>query len=169
MQHKTPNKGGDHEIKIATEHGIVEQHRPHTANSPPPRKAAVTHISPKPKSSSAKIDTSDIPNTPEGSLVWLARKLQLAMGIDPFALKWLVDQFVTKAFHPSPNSRTHFAKVNIYNELTKPKMTIKVFFKFLRIVKIKKFTFVIRATLHNDEVVEVEQDFNVFQGVVDED
>ena len=169
MHHNPPHKGKNDEIKIATQSGVIQAHRPHTAVNPAPRKAAVSHISGNPPKGNSKMDTSDIPNTPEGSLVWLARKLQLAMGIDPYALKWLVDQFVTKAFHTSPNSRTHFAKVNIYNELTKPKMTIKVFFKFLRIVKIKKFTFVVRATLHNDKIVEVEHDFNVFQGGMDEE
>jgi len=109
------------------------------------------------------------PVTPEGSLVALKLKIMAALKVDSYVLKHLIDQFVTKTFHSTGNSKTHFAKVNIYNELTNPTMTIKVFFKFLRIMRFKKVTITVKAVRVDDKVVEVSQDFNIFQEAKDDE
>ena len=103
-----------------------------------------------------------IPNTPEGVLMRLKEKICLALNIDPFKLRLLVDRFVTSTFANSPGTRINFAKVNINNELTKNKMTIKVFFKFLRILNVKKVRFSVTITTSRDKEVTVYEDINLF-------
>jgi len=92
----------------------------------------------------------------------LKEKICLALEIDPFKLRLFVDRFVTNAFAASPGPRTNFAKVNINNELTKNKMTIKVFFKFLRILNVKKIRFSITLTTIRDNEITVSEDINLF-------
>lgn len=103
-----------------------------------------------------------IPNTPEGVLMRLKEKICLVLEIDPFKLRLLVDRFVTNTFANSPGPRINFAKVNINNELTKNKMTIKVFFKFLRILNVKKIRFSITITTPRDKEITVFEDINLF-------
>lgn len=103
---------------------------------------------------------ADNTNTPEGILVLLKTKLSKSLGITPQMLKNLIDHFVTVNFGNMP-SKTHFAKVNIYNELTSPKMTIKVFFKYLLIARIKKVEIIVIATTTHDKVVEAREEFNL--------
>lgn len=111
----------------------------------------------------------EISNTPEGVLVRLKEKLRLELGIDVSVLKILIDQFVTTTFQGITSSKTHFAKVNIYNELAKDKMTIKVFFKFLRIIKIKKVKITIEITTPRDRVVSVSEEINLFNSSMGDD
>lgn len=92
----------------------------------------------------------------------LKEKICLVLEIDPFKLRLLVDRFVTNTFANSPGPRINFAKVNINNELTKNKMTIKVFFKFLRILNIKKIHFSITITTPRDKEITVFEDINLF-------
>lgn len=105
---------------------------------------------------------NNIPNTPEGVLMRLKEKVCLGLELDPFKLRLLVDRFVTNTFSTSPGSKINFAKVNINNELTKNKMTIKVFFKFLKILNIKKVRFSVTITTARDKELTVFEDINLF-------
>lgn len=106
--------------------------------------------------------SQEISNTPEGVLVRLKDKICIATGIDVYKLKLLIDKFVTKTFQGVANSKTHFAKVNIYNELSKNKMTIKVFFKFLRIINIKSVRLSVTIKTIRDNEITVVEDINIF-------
>lgn len=104
----------------------------------------------------------EISNTPEGVLVRLKDKLCLILGLDIFKLKMLIDKFVMTTFQDVNNSKTHFAKVNIFNEITKNKMTIKVFFKFLRIINIKSVRISVTVKTIKDKEFTVHEDVNIF-------
>ena len=119
-----------------------------------------------------KKDDQEISHTPEGVLVRLKEKLRLALGIDTSVLKILIDRFVTNTLQGVTSSKTHFAKVNIYNELAKNKMTIKVFFKFLKIILIKKVEIKITVTTQRGREISVSEEINLFKtdtGDSDED
>ena len=119
-----------------------------------------------------KKDDQEISHTPEGVLVRLKEKLRLALGIDTSVLKILIDRFVTNTFQGVTSSKNHFAKVNIYNELAKNKMTIKVFFKFLKIILIKKVEIKITVTTQRGREISVSEEINLFKtdtGDSDED
>ena len=104
----------------------------------------------------------EISNTPEGVLVRLKDKICLALGLDVFKIKILIDKFVVTTFQGVANSKTHFAKVNIFNEITKNKMTIKVFFKFLRIINIKSVRISVTVKTLRDKEYTVHEDINIF-------
>ncbi len=101
-------------------------------------------------------------STPEGILVRLKNKLCLETKIDTFTLRTLIDKFVSTTLQGEVSSKAHFAKVNIYNELTSSKMTIKVFFKFLRILNLKKIKFAITVTTLKDTEYSVFEEVNLF-------
>lgn len=101
-------------------------------------------------------------STPDGVLVRLKNKLCLALGIDVHKLKLLIDRFVLKAFNGVTNSKVHFDKINTYNEINKEKMTIKVFFKFLKILEITKVRISVTVTTKRDVTVTVHEDINIF-------
>jgi len=103
-----------------------------------------------------------IVNTPEGILVRLKDKLCLALGLDAYKIKLLIDRFILTTFQGSLNTKSHFAKVNIYNELSKNKMTIKVFFKFLRIINVKNIKISVTIRTHKDREFTVHEDINIF-------
>lgn len=107
-----------------------------------------------------KARESEPVNTPDGVLVRLKDKLCLALGIDVHKLKILIDRFVLKAFNGVTNSKVHFDKINTYNDLNKPKMTIKVFFKFLKIAEIASVRISITATTKRGVTVTVHEDIN---------
>lgn len=109
----------------------------------------------------------NIPNTPEGVLVRLKEKIRITLGLDLYSLKLLIDKFVNNSFTVTPSSKTHFAKVNIYNELTKNKITIKVFFKYLKILNIKKLRISITITTARDKEITVTEEVNLFNTDVD--
>lgn len=111
----------------------------------------------------------DIPNTPEGVLVRLKEKIRIALGFDLLYLKLLIDKFVNNSFAITPSSKTHFAKVNIYNELTKNKITIKVFFKYLKILNIKKVKIAITITTARDKEITVSEEINLFNTEVNDE
>lgn len=94
-------------------------------------------------------------NTPEGLMVNLKDKLILVMGLDVFKVKALIDRFVTTKMHVLGGSRSHFAKTNIYNEIFKSRMTVKVFFKFLRIINAKSVTFTVTVVSHDNKIYTV--------------
>lgn len=93
----------------------------------------------------------------EGVLVRLKNKINFGFNINPQTLKLLVDEFVYRKYGRS-NTKAHFDKVNTYNELTSDRMTIKVFFKFLRVIKIKKVTFTLTVVNHRDKEITITED-----------
>lgn len=105
----------------------------------------------------------EISHTPEGVLVRLKEKIRLQLGIDVSVLKILIDQFVSNTFQGVTSSKTHFAKVNIYNELAKDKMTIKVFFKFLKIIKIQSVKFTVTVVTPRGKEISVTEEINLFK------
>ena len=108
------------------------------------------------------IDPKQVVNTPEGILVRLKDKLCLALDLDVYKIKLLIDRFITTSFQGNLNTKSHFAKVNIYNELSKNKMTIKVFFKFLRIINVKNIKISITIRTQKDREITVSEDINIF-------
>lgn len=102
----------------------------------------------------------DLPTTPESVLVRIKQKLDLALGISTTTLKQLIDRYVVTSFGKT-SSKTHFAKVNTYNELSSFKMTIKVFFKYLTIARIKKVKIIIVATTVMDREVTVVEELDL--------
>ncbi|EKD89662.1 MAG: hypothetical protein ACD_33C00014G0004 [uncultured bacterium] len=111
-----------------------------------------------------------ISNTPGGLLVKLKDKILLNLEIDLFKLKYLIDNFVVNNFNGIENSsKVHFAKVNLYNEFTKNRMTIKVFFKFLHIIKIKQIKFTITLTTVNNKTVEVSEEIAISHFLEDDE
>lgn len=111
----------------------------------------------------------EISNTPEGVLVRLKDKICLTLGLDVYKIKLLIDKFVINTFHGVTSSKTHFAKVNIYNELSKNKMTIKVFFKFLRIINIKSVRISVTIRTARDKEYTVYEDINIFAASEDDE
>ena len=104
----------------------------------------------------------EISKTPEGVLVRLKEKICTEIGLDGYKLKTLIDKFVLNVFHGVTTSKTHFAKVNIYNELSKNKMTVKVFFKFLRIINIKSVRISATITTVKNNQFTVYEDVDLF-------
>jgi hypothetical protein len=96
-------------------------------------------------------------NTPEGVLVRVKNKLSLALGINTQTLRLLIDRYVSIKYGKA-YSKSHFDKVNTFGELTTDKMTIKVFFKYLRIIQIKKITIAITVTTARDKQVTIKED-----------
>lgn len=99
-------------------------------------------------------------NTPEGVLVRIKNKLSLALGVNPPTLKLLIDRYVSMNSGRN-SSKAHFDKVNAYDQLSGEKMTIKVFFKYLRILQIKKITIAVTVTTVRDKVVTVSEEINM--------
>lgn len=103
-----------------------------------------------------------ISSTPEGILVKLKTKIAVAIGLDPYKLKMLIDRYTVTTCNGLNNSKTHFTKINHYNQLNQDKMTIKVFFKFLRILSIKNVKITIDITTPKDRVITVSEEVNLF-------
>jgi len=101
-------------------------------------------------------------NTPDGVLARLKHKICIALKIDNTRLRMLIDRFVLKVFNGVENTRTHYDKINIYNELSKNRMTIKVFFKFLRILDLPKVKITITVTTRRGDEVTVSEEFSNF-------
>ena len=114
-------------------------------------------------------EPKEISQTAEGVLVRLMYKIRLALGIDVYKLKLMIDRFASQAVKGEAGSKLHFTKVNMYNELNKDKMTIKVFFKFLKIIRIKSVRISITVKTVRDNEYTVHEDINLFSGMNDED
>lgn len=104
--------------------------------------------------------------TPDGILARLARQILALKNIDhkPEVLKILIDRFLEKnseGISATTEHRKHYIKSNLFNEITKNKMTMKVFVKFLMIMQIKKVVFIVRFVDNTDEQREVSQTFNL--------
>jgi len=101
-------------------------------------------------------------NTPDGVLARLCDKLNIKLGIDHHRLKILIDRFVMKVFNGVQNTATHYDKINTYNEIIKNRMTIKVLFKYFRIIDVKKVTISVTVVTRRDVTVTVEEEVNFF-------
>lgn len=101
-------------------------------------------------------------NTPDGVLARLCDKLNIKLGIDHHRLKILIDRFVMKVFNGVQNTATHYDKINTYNEIIKNRMTIKVLFKYFRIIDAKKVTISVTVVTRRDVTVTVEEEVNFF-------
>lgn len=99
--------------------------------------------------------------TSEGVLVVLKGKLFDAMKLNVETLRLAIDRYISIK-HGKGYSKSHFDKVNTFHELTSDKMTIKVFFKFLRILRIKKVTITMTVTTQFDKLVTVEEDVYLY-------
>ena len=108
-------------------------------------------------------------NTPEGVLVRLKDKLCVAAGIDIYSLKSLIDKFVIKKYQGTENTKSHYDKINTYNQLSKNTMTIKVFFKFLKIITIKKISISVTITTSRGNEISVTEDVDLFSDIVQDD
>lgn len=101
-------------------------------------------------------------NTPEGVLVRIKDKICESMELDTDRLKLLVDRFVTQSLNVS-GTKAHFTKTNTYNDLIRKRMTIKVFFKFLRIVLVRKVTIAIIVTTVDNKEFTVSETMTISQ------
>lgn len=93
---------------------------------------------------SANKPTETTPVSPESVLVSLRDKVMLSLGMTHTTLKMAVDKFVRENMQTT-GSKTHYIRGNTYNEFTTDKMTIKVFYKFLRIIGIESVEFSVRV------------------------
>lgn len=100
------------------------------------------------------------PNTPDSVLVRLKNKICIAMGIDVHRLKIIIDRHVMRVFNGVSNSKTHFDRINTYNELTRSRMTIKVFFKFLKMLDLKSVRISITLKTRRGQEYTVHEDIN---------
>lgn len=96
------------------------------------------------------------PNTPGGMLANLAYKLKIAKRLEITGIKSAIDKFVMIAFARA-KTKSHYAKVNMYNEITAKEMTIRVFMKFLHILEPRKVVFHLEFTDRNGEVTVVSE------------
>ena len=104
----------------------------------------------------------DPSNTPDGVLARICEKLNIKLAIDESRLKILIDRFVMKVFNGIQNTATHYDKINTYNEINKNRMTIKVLFKYFRIIDAKKVTIRVTVVTRRDVEVSVEEEVNFF-------
>lgn len=104
----------------------------------------------------------DPSNTPDGVLARICEKLNIKLAIDESRLKILIDRFVMKVFNGVQNTATHYDKINTYNEILKNRMTIKVLFKYFRIIDAKKVTIRVTVVTRRDVEVSVEEEVNFF-------
>lgn len=112
---------------------------------------------------------SEISNTPEGVLVHLKELLCISAGIDIYSLKSLIDKFVIKKYQGTENTKSHYDKINTYNQLSKNTMTIKVFFKFLKIINVKNVRFDVTITTMRGKEITVTKDVDLFSDIAQDD
>lgn len=113
--------------------------------------------------------SKEISNTPEGVLVRLKNKICLTAGIDIYKLKLLIDKFVVSKYKGVESTKSHYDKINTYNQLSKNTMTIKVFFKFLKIINIKSVRISVTITTSRDKEMTVHEDINLFSSMAVDD
>ena len=104
-----------------------------------------------------KLDEKQAISTPEGILVRLKNKICAVMGVDLYQLKCLIDQFINET-EEGANGKSNMLRANTCSELNKPKMTFKVFFKFLRILRLKKITIKLVFVTETDQTLEVNEE-----------
>ena len=100
-------------------------------------------------------------NTPEGILARIKNKLLITMGLDSYHLKTVVDRYIAEVFAKYPGSKTQSTKTNTLSALSKLTMTIKVFFQFLKILRINKVKFTITVTTSRGREFTVTDEVNL--------
>jgi hypothetical protein len=100
-------------------------------------------------------------STPEGVLVRIKHKILKGLGIDVINLKILIDRYVNKEIKTSSADRQK-AKTNLYNSLTNNKLTIKTFFKFLRVINAVEVEFIVSVTTTNQIKTTVKEKIKLF-------
>lgn len=96
--------------------------------------------------------------SPDNILVRIKNKLMLKLNIDSYKLKYLISSFVSAAFKGVTGSKMHYTVINLTNELTSAQMTIKVFFKFLNIIRAKKIILTVTVITRDDKEVSVSEE-----------
>lgn len=99
--------------------------------------------------------------SPESLLVRLKDKILLKLNIDSAMLKNYIVTFVNNILRNSTPSKMHYSIVNMNNEFTSNKMTIKCFFKFLMVIRIKKIKFTLTVTDNYDREVTVTEEISL--------
>lgn len=107
-------------------------------------------------------------NSPDSFLVVIKNQLCRAMGIDNSILVSSIDRFVNQTLPDLDSVKKRYIRTNIFSEFAKDKMTVKVFFKFLRIINIKKIKFNVTVINSKDSVFEVEHSVDFFVRAKDE-
>mgnify|MGYP007060467718 CR=1 FL=1 len=106
--------------------------------------------------------------TAESFFVRIKNKICLTLGIDTYQLSNLIDRYLL-IHYPEYDSVTRRAKrTNILSEFTAKKMTVKVFFRFLRILNLKKVRFSITLTTSRDREYTVTEDLYFLNDEIDE-
>lgn len=98
-------------------------------------------------------------NSPESFLSKLKYKLCIALEITESTMKLLVDKFVLDNFG-NRSVGSHYMRVNTYNELSSGRMTVKVFFKFLHIIQIRRIEFNLKVTTRSGKIAEITEEVN---------
>lgn len=107
------------------------------------------------------MEKKNFARSPEGIIARLANKIYISMGLtNATALKSVVLRYIAN-FNNDNQLRHYYTKVNLYNEITKDKMTFKVFMKLLRVLGIKHVTFTIKLTTATDQEVTVTEDISL--------
>lgn len=94
---------------------------------------------------------------PETILSRMTNKIMLMLHLDASKIKNQVNAYAHLISKNKSTVGLYQTKMNFVSNLTKPKMTIKTFFKFLIILRAKKVDFHITVTLSNGKVLEVHE------------
>lgn len=101
-----------------------------------------------------------LPLNQETFLVHLAWKILTGFGGSLNTLNREVSNYVGNIYGRT-SQKTQFGRVNLMNELTADKMTIKVFFKFIAAIKLRKIEITIKATAYDNTEVTVTQEYSL--------
>ena len=107
---------------------------------------------------------SEYNNTPDGFLVRLKNLICLKLGIDNNKLKYLIEKFIRSNVYLNTPGKLNYTKSNTFTELNKPSMSIKVFFKFLRIIGVRRFKMTLDLEMLNSRKLTVEETVNFTTG-----
>ena len=95
-------------------------------------------------------------------LVGLKSKLCAKIGLDHANMKKLIDSYTVNEMKGINNSKSQFTKMNYYQQFYKPRMTIKTFFKFLRVINVVNVKLSVTITTVRGREITVEDDINLF-------
>lgn len=97
------------------------------------------------------------PVTPGGVLVSLMNGIKKKLGLyeDIGRYKEVIEAFVNNDM-AYESSRSHLAKSALFNELSKPSISIKVFYKFMRLVGGESVTLSVKLKTRDGQVIESE-------------
>jgi len=100
-------------------------------------------------------------NVPDAVLVRIKHKILQGLGIDSTALKLIIDNYVNKHITTTSTDRQR-AKVNLYNEFTNNKLTIKGFFKLLKVLNVEEVEFKVTIKTKRKIAVSVKERILMF-------